>query len=577
MTVKREQIKSIIDQNPSSFYWKIRSKFPDLFESVKSGSTGDSFSEKLYLELNEKDQRFCNLSGCSGICEFQTINQGYNDFCSKRCSSEHWSNSRSRTQKCLVCEEEFGVRKSEDQKLCSIECRNEWLSKEEVVEQRVEKAEKTLSEKYEDSTYRNVEKAKKTKKERYGDPHYNNIEKMKATKEKRYGDPFYANLEEMRRKNKEKYGNEQISKTEHYKKKRKKTEHNKFYNRLLNSDRLAEKAEPLFSFDEYEGVRYYKEYEFKCLDCNTEFDDHLVGGHIPRCPSCYPIKDYSSKAEKEIFEYVSNLMNVEVQRNVKNILDQKELDIVVPEKNLAIEFNGLYWHSENAGDKSKEYHLQKTKSCEEREIQLIHIFEDEWITKRNIVKNRLKHITEKSEKVIYARNCSLKEVTTENKNEFLNQYHLQSPVNDKVCYGLHYQDDIIYLMSFGRARYDSGWEIYRFCNSDVSVAGGASKLLNQFIENYNPEKIVSYADRRWSTKENTFYNKIGFEFENTTDPNYWYMKDYRDREYRFKYRKSQLENKLEEFDSDLTEWENMQMNGYDRIWDCGNLKFVWRK
>jgi len=333
----------------------------------------------------------------------------------------------------------------------------------------------------------------------------------------------------------------------------------------------------LFSFDEYEGVRYYKEYEFKCLDCNTEFDDHLMGGHIPRCPSCYPVKDYSSKAEKEIFKYVSKLSDVEVKRNVKNVFDQKELDIFVSEKNIAVEFNGLYWHSENAGDKTKEYHLEKTKFCEEKGIQLIHIFEDEWIGKQNIVKNRLKHLLGKNENKIYGRNCSLKEVSTEKKNKFLNQHHLQGSVNDQVCYGLYYQNNIVSLISFGKARYDDGWEIYRFCNSDVSVAGGASKLLSKFIENYNPNKIVSYADRRWSMKRNTFYNQIGFEFENATDPNYWYMKDHRSREYRFKYRKGQLEDKLEEFDSDLTEWENMQVNGYDRIWDCGNLKFVWRK
>ncbi len=577
MVPNRKQIKLIIDQNPSTFYWKIKSKYPDFFESVKNRSTGESFSEKLYLELNEKGQRFCNIKGCSGICEFQTINHGYDNFCSKNCSSEHWSNSRSRTQKSLVCEKEFELRECENQKLCSIECRNEWLSKEEVVKKRVEKAEETLNEKYGDSTFRNVEKIKKTKKDRYGDSNYNNLEKMKATKEKRHGDPFYANLKEMRRKNKEKYGNRQISKTEYYSSKREKTDFKKFFNKLVNLDRLSDKVEPLFSLDEYEGVRYYKEYEFKCLECNAKFEDHLMSGHVPRCPSCYPIKDYSSKAEKEIFEYVSKLLDVEVQRNVENVLEQKELDIFVLEKNLAIEFNGLYWHSENAGDKSKEYHLQKTNQCEEKEIHLVHIFEDEWIDKQNIVKNRLKHLLDKNHQRLCGRDCSLKEVTTKKKNEFLNQHHLQGPVSDKVCYGLYYQNDLVSLMSFGKTRYDNGWEIYRFCNSNVSVVGGASKLLHKFTEDYNPDRIVSYADRRWSMKGNTFYNKIGFEFENATDPNYWYMKDYREREYRFKYRKSQLENILEEFDSSLTEWENMQMNGYDRIWDCGNLKFVWRK
>jgi len=180
MVVEREKIKSIINQNPSTFYWKIRSKYPNFFESVKSSPWGSSFSEKLYLELYAEKERYCNIDGCSGLCEFQTINQGYNDFCSLNCSGEHWSNSRKKTQECLVCEKKFELRECEDQKLCSLECRNNWLSKKEVVEQRIKKAEETLNEKYGDSTYRNVKKAKKTKKERYGDLHYNNIQKMKA-------------------------------------------------------------------------------------------------------------------------------------------------------------------------------------------------------------------------------------------------------------------------------------------------------------------------------------------------------------------------------------------------------------
>ena len=44
-----------------------------------------------------------------------------------------------------------------------------------------------------------------------------------------------------------------------------------------------------------------------------------------------------------------------------------------------------------------------------------------------------------------------------------------------------------------------------------------------------------------------------------------------------KYQKHKLQNILENFDKDLTEWHNMKNHGYDRIWDCGNDVWFWKK
>jgi len=117
--------------------------------------------------------------------------------------------------------------------------------------------------------------------------------------------------------------------------------------------------------------------------------------------------------------------------------------------------------------------------------------------------------------------------------------------------------------------------MYRFCIGEKNVVGAGGKLFNYFVKNYNPIKITSYADKRYSTKS-AFYSKIGFELKNdNTGPNYWYFNRSMVRFHRFSFRKSELHKKLQSFDPSMTEWENMQLNGYDRIWDCGNLKYVW--
>jgi len=119
------------------------------------------------------------------------------------------------------------------------------------------------------------------------------------------------------------------------------------------------------------------------------------------------------------------------------------------------------------------------------------------------------------------------------------------------------------------------YELLRFSTSK-RVVGISGKLLSYFITNYNPTKIITYADRRWSI--GNLYEKIGFTFIHNSVPNYWYFKVGEDRRWhRFNFRKDQLPKKLPIFDPSLTEWENMQLNGYDRIWDCGNMKFEWNK
>jgi hypothetical protein len=276
------------------------------------------------------------------------------------------------------------------------------------------------------------------------------------------------------------------------------------------------------------------------------------------------------------------------QRN-RDILHGLELDIYIPSKYIAIEVNGNFWHSEVGGHKYKNYHINKTVQCNNNGIRLIHIFEDEWIENEAIVKSRLKHILNVNDhyKSIFARKCEIKQISSSDSKLFLTDHHIQGCVNASINLGAYYNNELISVMTFGKFRSALGsknqnsneYEMYRFCSkSDIKVVGIAGRLLSYFIRLHNPQKIISYSDRRWGAPVGSLYEKIGFNRISIGIPNYWYVnKDYLRRVHRFNFRKSELPSKLKTFNPQLTEWENMQLNGYDRIWDCGNFKYEWHK
>jgi very-short-patch-repair endonuclease len=270
--------------------------------------------------------------------------------------------------------------------------------------------------------------------------------------------------------------------------------------------------------------------------------------------------------------------------NDRKILNGLELDIYIPKFKLAIEFDGIIWHSEFIGNKSPDYHLIKTEVCNRKGIKLLHIFENEWIKKQDIVKSKIKYALNNNTKTIFARKCIIEETPLSIKNAFLNKYHIQGDDKSQIAVGAYFDNVLVAVMTFGNKRIALGskssnkdeYEMYRFCTGDASVIGIGGKLLSYFIKTYNPKKIISYADRRWSGK-NSFYEKIQFKLDSITRPNYWYfnLKDPYVLYHRFGFRKSELIKKLERYDPNLTEWQNMQLNGYDRIWDCGNFKYEW--
>lgn len=295
--------------------------------------------------------------------------------------------------------------------------------------------------------------------------------------------------------------------------------------------------------------------------------NHLYLGH--GCPKCGARE---SASEREVANFIIDLLPTEkVLTRQKGLLlnAKEELDVYVPSKNFAVEYDGLFWHSEKY--RANDYHLNKTKSCNNRGIRLFHIFEDEWIYKQDIIKSMLRNILGKTEISLMARKCVIKEVDSKTSKVFLNENHLQGYCNSKIRIGLFHEDELVSLMTFGKSRHFIGnseyeWELLRFANKiNTSVAGGASRLLNYFIKTYLPKSIVSYADRRWST--GSLYEKLGFTKYNESKPNYYYIIN-RKRVYRFNLRKQVLISKYN-CPPEVTEKEFCRKNGWLRIYDCG--------
>jgi predicted transcriptional regulator len=287
---------------------------------------------------------------------------------------------------------------------------------------------------------------------------------------------------------------------------------------------------------------------------------------------------FTSKAQSEIYEYIKNL-GFDVLLNNRTELDGTEMDIFIPLKKIGIEYNGLYWHSENSGKKNKLYHLNKTELAKKHGIRLIQIFEDEWNNKKEIVLMRLENILGVNKRKLYARNCQIKEIDAKLKDDFLNKTHIQGKDNSSIRLGGFINNELVGVMTFSKPRKSIGfsknnlektYEMIRFAS--LGVTGLASKLLKYFIDNYKPNKITTYADRRWTPiHENCMYEKLKFSYLGETKPNYWYTKKYTEREHRYNYRKDSLVK--EGFDSRLTEFEIMKLKGFDKIWDCGSFKY----
>lgn len=511
---EKKIIEDIVRNNKSNFCKIIQLKHKEFYDWISECKT-DNKSEAIYRWLYGLVGK-CN--GCSQPTKFISIHMGYREFCSNRC-----------------------------------------VNNSQVVKSRIK-----------DSFFK-----------KYGVDNVSKVDRIKEKKKQtfieRYGKECSFDVSGGRKKAKEglikKYGTLNIFSVKEVRDKIQKTKLDKFYGECLYGDRLTN-VELKTKRDDFLGIDT-ENLQFKCKTCAHEFVSYLKYGNDPICPMCN-----ISTFHKQVRDYIQSLddsMIIEV--NSRKVIENRELDIYIKNKRLAIECNGNYWHSEISGKKMPYYHVQKTIECEKLGIRLIHIFEDEWVNKTEIVKQKLRTILGYCEKSIHARKCEVKEIKKTESCIFLNKYHIQGKDNSVIRLGLFYKNEIVAVMTFGGLRSSLGqktkqdnYELCRFATIDTRVNGAAGKLLNYFIKIYDPKKIITFADRRWSSSFGNLYDKLGFIKTKVTKCNYWYLNGI-NRLHRYGFAKHTLYSKLQNFDKSLTEWENMKNNGWDRIWDCGSIKY----
>ena len=520
-----DYIKEILSEKNKfkSEKW-IKETFPIFHFFIDQKSIGSSWKEKLYLHINNLNPPDCY---CGKKVEFISIYKGYRKYCSKKCLSSDMSVIEKRKNTSII---KYGFNNPMKSESVKIKLSNSILDK-------------------------------------YG---VDNISKLDSIKEKKaetclinYGVRYNSQRESS------KHNLSNLMK-------KKSNELNSKKHEKLISYLISKSIENELQFIEIIDTSIYK---LKCellhefeIHKNTLNDRIINKNKI--CTICNPINN-ESDSQNQLFDFIKSIYDGEIVKNNRDIIGQ-ELDILLPEKKLAFEFNGIFWHSDKFKDKN--YHLNKTNLCESKDIHLIHIWEDDWRYKREIIKSRINNLLGKSDK-IWGRLCKIKIIDTKSCREFLNKNHIQGYCPSKYNIGLLYKNELVSIMTFGNLRIslgqrskDGSYELLRFCNKlGMSIVGGASKMFNFFIKQYNPASIISYADRCWSN--GNLYRRLGFKIESITKPNYYYVIN-GIRKNRFNYRKDRLIK--EGFDSNKTEFEIMKERGYNKIYDVGNYRFIYQ-
>lgn len=361
----------------------------------------------------------------------------------------------------------------------------------------------------------------------------------------KYGSTYSLTAETIKRKiaetNIKKWGNEIASKNPSVKEKIKKS-----VTYTLNK-KTFEAIENLISIDSLNRV-----FEINCITCSCNFEISWSLFYKRRetktiiCTNCNPVDKHQSGLELDLYNFIRQVYSGEIIQNIR--IDNRELDIFLPQKMIAFEFNGLFWHSELF--KHREYHHDKTEICNNQGITLFHIWEDDWLYRRSIVESVIKNKLGLTENKIYARKCQLS-IMEDKKivEQFLRENHIQGSTIFSTAVVLSFENQPVSVMTFVKRK--NQWELNRFCSkTECHVVGAASRLLNYFCNNFSKD-IYTFSDNSYST--GNLYKMIGFEVESYLKPDYYYFESGL-RNHKFNYRKRDTKDLL-------------------KIWDAGKIKF----
>jgi predicted nucleic acid-binding Zn-ribbon protein len=303
------------------------------------------------------------------------------------------------------------------------------------------------------------------------------------------------------------------------------------------------------------------------------------------CPQC----GQKSKAEESVARFLSIFTTVE--RRDRSVIKPKELDIFLPEHNLAIEYCGMYWHSHGDADserKNKHNHFAKYQAAAAKGVRVITLFETEWVERQRQVKRLLRTSIGKLRGSVMARKCALLPVGGTTAREFFDKYHIQGGAGSGEHYGLYWDGKLVACMRFTLGGNDRGtaakqrvWTLSRYATR-VNVVGGASRLFTAFLRDYTPTEVKSFSDNRMFS--GAMYEKLGFALESELSPDYQVWSQKVGLRPKAHYQRRLLPSRLVEhkaqaaFDPETdprTEAEMTYLMGARRIYDCGKKRWRW--
>lgn len=277
-----------------------------------------------------------------------------------------------------------------------------------------------------------------------------------------------------------------------------------------------------------------------------------------------PITIHSSMGEREVAAALFGF-GLDIVENDRTIISPKELDVYIPEKGIAIEFNGLYWHSEKYRDKHE--HYDKWKLCKDKGVSLIQIWEDDWRDRRNVVESVLQI---KLGIVEIASNISIdKNVSWVEASQFLDNHHILGQIKATRYYGLRDNNGILvglacFTKSHGR------WNLARFAASKV-IPSGLEVILDSFRAN-NSGPIQTTVDLTIS--DGSTYLENGFTLKEIIDPSYYFVVEgSRVQKYMLKKKDFFTDTELY-FEPGRSLSELAELNDIPKVYDAGKAVYI---
>lgn len=555
MSIKK-QIAQLVQDKPKHFSQMIP-RNPTMWEEVKS-MDGETTGEKVYLYLNTDVSPFCERGNRK---KFSGIDTGYR-FCG-------------RANQCDCARESVAKNVSAAKGQYTQE------KKQEIHNKRVA----TTKQRYGVTNVGQTAKARQRHSETYSDRVrvHQISQKIRDTKTTRHGDPGFNNQTQSRQTCLQKYGVESPMKVPEIAQRSARNRQKSLDPLMIfknNFQRISAKLEQhhqlkvLTPAAEYRGLGERPRWKLHCQRCDLVFHKRIGYNDYPQCPKCSRTAPVGkSQQEMEIYELIRQNSGFDTISGDRMLIAPFEIDIVIPEIKLAVEFCGLYWHSENSRGRTRLYHRRKMDLVEEQGYRLVTIFSDEYEFRKPIVERTLLNlIGKRQEPALHARKCDISEIDSQQANQFHEKNHIQGGYNGTSSHwALISGGQPVMVMSF-RKTGEHTWELSRM-SSCACVRGGATRLFKSWAKATGAQQVTTFADLRWS--QGDVYQVMGFQQAGEVPPVPYYVLDYSQRVPKRTFSKARLV--AEGHDPKHSEWEILQNQGVDRIWDCGKIKYQWSK